>query len=109
MKISDPLLFETVKRLEGPRWADQDRRGGSTSLTRLLQIYEEFICYKTETGYEGKFDADMAAVYDHSGVVYGEGGMARYVMRSEELCLDGSSTYEEKLQKAEKLGIRVLR
>jgi len=104
MLINDPELFAAIVSLEGDRWAHQDRKGSSTSLTALVAAYHA----NAVSGYGLEFNSETAALFDHSGVVYGEGGVARYVLRGEEIVLDGSSTHTEKKRRATELGIRVI-
>jgi hypothetical protein len=105
MHLSDSCLYETVILLEGKRWAISDGLGSKYSLKKLLELREYFLTQSVGS----EFSTEMAQALDHSGVVYGEGGVARYVLRGDELVLDGNSTHEAKRTKAEKLGIRVLR
>lgn len=107
MLITDTQLFATLERIEGVSWASIDRRGGPHTLTTLLEVRAEYERRKEEWQL-GAFDAEMAALFDHSGVVYGEGGWSRYVLRGEELVLEGASTHEAKRVKAQAEGIRIL-
>jgi hypothetical protein len=92
-----------VQQVEGDEWAEHDKRGGSYTLTLLLVAYQQF---KQDPMYLGEtFDAQL---FDHAGVVYGKEGVSRWVVRSETLCLDGSSTHEAKREQAKALGFAVL-
>lgn len=105
--ISDPDLFNAVARIEGERWAEIDKRGGVNSLTDLIKAYYSYLEVKDEYNLD-KFDAEIASLFDHSGVVYGEGGMSRWVIRNECLVLDGNSTHKDKKEKAKAEGFSVL-
>ena len=107
MKINNPDLFVTLEALEGLRWAETDRQGGEHSLTKLIAVWAEYKTHKEEWELGG-FNTETAQLLGHSGVVYGEGGWARYLIRGEEIVLDGSSTHNDKKEKALSLGIRVL-
>ncbi len=105
--ISNPDLFDAVTIIEGEHWAETDRKGGPNSLTDLIKAYQSYLDIKDEYGLD-KFDAEIASLFDHSGVVYGEGGVSRWVIRGECLVLDGNSTHEGKKEKAKAEGFSVI-
>jgi len=103
-RLDDPDLFARVASVEGERWAASDRRGGSYTLTGLLEAWRQYVAHAHEWG----LDRFEPTLHDHTGVVYGDGGISRYVVRGEELVLDGSSTHEAKRASAKAQGIRVI-
>jgi hypothetical protein len=107
--LSDPDVFDKIAIVEsgeGPRWAERDRLmvRGEHSMTGLLRAWAEYQAHKDKWGLD-RFDADL---FGHSGVVYGEGGMSRWIARPDgEIVLDGESTHTRKRLNAEKAGFRV--
>lgn len=109
IKLSDPDVFDkmaSVECNEGPGWAERDRRlAGMHSLTGMIRAWNEYEACKMRWNIEDGFEA---TVFEHSGVVYGEGGWSRWIAKGDgELVLLGSTTHPGKRKAAKQVGFTV--
>lgn len=105
--ISDADLFERMTRIEGARWAAQQRAQPEApyGLLRKLALWEAFQLSEERQHPEASW-ADLLESSDER-VVYGEGGYHRYVVRDNgDVCFSQMHAREPARQLAQELGFK---
>ncbi len=115
VRIDDPDVVDVMGQVEGPAWArSQVGSRSGYAVPAFVEAYRKLLEVARAEGVSPEeFDANVNPRDwdgpDSDGTIYGEGGYARYVVRSNgEVVLVASSTRPEKIAIARRVGIKVL-